>query len=156
LLTYMELSIKLCQNAFYHMYLSKLQFYYCEQTQWPRKLLRRTTFNLGCFRGLVYYHHSRKHSSIHTDMVLEEPRILHLDLKVARGRQYPGWSLSINKISKPTCRVMYFLQQSHTYSNKATPPNSTTPSGPSTQTHESMGAKPIQITTFHSLVSIGL
>ena len=35
------------------------------------------------FRGLVYYHHGRKYGSMQADMVLEEPRILHLDLKAA-------------------------------------------------------------------------
>ena len=33
-----------------------------------------------------------------------------------------------------------FLQQGHTYSNEATPPNSTTHYGSSIQTHESLGA----------------
>ena len=37
--------------------------------------------------------------------------------------------------------------QWHTFSNKATPPNSVTPYSPSIQTHESMGIIPIQITT---------
>jgi hypothetical protein len=33
------------------------------------------------FRGLVHYHHGRKHGSIQSDMMLEkEPRILHLDI----------------------------------------------------------------------------
>jgi hypothetical protein len=37
------------------------------------------------FRGLVYYHHSRKHGSIQADMVLEkELRVLHLDSKATR------------------------------------------------------------------------
>ena len=34
------------------------------------------------------------------------------------------------------------LQQDHTYSNKATLPNSTTPYGPNIQTHESIGESP--------------
>ena len=40
------------------------------------------------FRGSVYYHHGRKHGSIQTDMVLEEPMDLHLDPKAARGRLF--------------------------------------------------------------------
>jgi hypothetical protein len=36
---------------------------------------------------LVHYYHSRKHSSIQVDMVLEKkPRVLHLDPKDARRR----------------------------------------------------------------------
>ena len=35
------------------------------------------------------------------------------------------------------------LQEGHTHSKKATPPNSAIPYGPSIQTHESVGAKPI-------------
>jgi hypothetical protein len=35
------------------------------------------------FRGLVYYCHGEKHGSIQAD-VLEELRVLHLDLKVSR------------------------------------------------------------------------
>ena len=45
-------------------------------------------------------------------------------------------------MSFPQCH-----KQDHTYSNKSIPPNSATPYGPSIQTHESMGAKPIQATT---------
>ena len=37
------------------------------------------------FRGLVHYHHGRKHGTDQADMVLEkELRVLHLDLKTAR------------------------------------------------------------------------
>ena len=36
------------------------------------------------FRDSVHYHHGGKHGSMHIDLVLEEPRVLHLDLK---GRQ---------------------------------------------------------------------
>jgi hypothetical protein len=36
------------------------------------------------FRGIVYYHHGRKHGSMQADMVLEkELRVLHLDLQTA-------------------------------------------------------------------------
>jgi hypothetical protein len=37
------------------------------------------------FRGLVHYHHCRKHGGMQADMVLEEElRVLHLGLKAAR------------------------------------------------------------------------
>jgi hypothetical protein len=36
------------------------------------------------FKGSVHYHHRRKHGSMQADMVLEEPRVLHLDLTAAR------------------------------------------------------------------------
>jgi hypothetical protein len=35
-------------------------------------------------RGLVHYHHDRKHGGIQTDVVLEkEPRVLYLDQRAA-------------------------------------------------------------------------
>ena len=44
------------------------------------------------FRGLVHYHHSRKHGSIQADMVLEkELRVLHLDPQAAEGDCVPHW-----------------------------------------------------------------
>jgi len=30
------------------------------------------------FRGSVHYHHGGKHGRVQADMVLEEPRVLHL------------------------------------------------------------------------------
>lgn len=36
------------------------------------------------FSSLVHYHHGGKHGSVQADMVLEEPRVLCLDLKAAR------------------------------------------------------------------------
>jgi hypothetical protein len=38
------------------------------------------------FRGLVFYHHGGKHGSMQADMVLELPRVLHLNLKAAMQR----------------------------------------------------------------------
>ena len=38
------------------------------------------------FRGSVHCHHGGKHGSMQADMVLEEPRALHLDLKADRRR----------------------------------------------------------------------
>jgi hypothetical protein len=39
-------------------------------------------------RGSVYYHHAGKQGSMQADMVLEEPRVLHLDLQ-ATSRKLP-------------------------------------------------------------------
>ena len=42
------------------------------------------------FRGLVHYHHGRKHGSVQADMVLEkELRVLHLDLQAAGTKSEP-------------------------------------------------------------------
>jgi len=39
------------------------------------------------FRGSVYYHRDGgKHGSVQADLVLEEPRVLHLGLKAAGRR----------------------------------------------------------------------
>ena len=63
-----------------------------------------------------------KHGSVQAGMVLEELRVLPLVRKVARLRLTPmwlgGWSPS------PPSRVINFLQEGHTYSSKATSPNS--------------------------------
>jgi hypothetical protein len=65
---------------------------------------------------------------------------------------HTGWSLSIYDTSKPTSIVSHFLQQGHSYSNKATPPNSATLYEPSIQIHESMRAIAIQTTSLLSLL----
>jgi hypothetical protein len=72
-----------------------------------------------------------EHGSIQSGMVLEEPRILHLDQKAAEGDSLPHWVELEHRISKPTPTMMNFLQQGHTHSNKATPPNSATSHRPS-------------------------
>ena len=78
------------------------------------------------FQGSVHYHHARIHWSIQADMVLEkELRILHLDLKAARKKTV--FQASRRGVSNPTPTMTHFLQQGHTYSNEATPPNSATP-----------------------------
>jgi hypothetical protein len=56
-----------------------------------------------------------------------------------------GSHVARRKVLKPTTTVTHFLPQDHTYSNKATHPNSATP-----------WTKHIQTITFHSLVPIGL
>jgi hypothetical protein len=38
------------------------------------------------FRGSVHCHHGGNHGIMEADLVLEEPRVLHLDLKAARRR----------------------------------------------------------------------
>jgi hypothetical protein len=46
-------------------------------------ILIKANISLGLaysFRGVAHYHHGRKHSSTQVDMVLEELRVLHLDL----------------------------------------------------------------------------
>jgi hypothetical protein len=51
------------------------------------------------FRGLVHYHHGGKHGRVWADMVLEEPRVLHLDPKAARRLSFhTGRSLSIEAL----------------------------------------------------------
>lgn len=85
-------------------------------------LIQENTYG---FRGLVHYHHCKKQA----DMALEkEPTVLPVDLQ-AEGLCHIGCSLSICKTSKPDPTVTHFLQQIHTLSNEATPPNSATPYG---------------------------
>jgi hypothetical protein len=62
------------------------------------------------FRGLVDYPYGRKHGGIQAYTVQEEPRVLLLNPQ------------------QQEVTVTHFLQQSHTYSNKDTPPN--VPIGP--------------------------
>jgi hypothetical protein len=38
------------------------------------------------YRGLVHYHHSRKHGNMQADVVEKELRVLHLVLKATRRR----------------------------------------------------------------------
>ena len=74
------------------------------------------------------------------DMVLEKKlRVLHLELAGSNRSLCPHWVwLSMGDLkAHPKCDC---LQQVHTYSNKATPPNSATP-------YELMGANYIQTTT---------
>jgi hypothetical protein len=37
-------------------------------------------------RGSVHYHHDGKHGNIQAYLILEEPRVLQLDVKAARSR----------------------------------------------------------------------
>jgi hypothetical protein len=81
--------------------------------------------------------------------------VLHLDLKATRRLLLPHWAEL--EPSKPAYTMTHFLQQGHTYSNKATPPNSVTSYGPSIQTREPMGAKTFQTATptFVTLPTLG-
>jgi hypothetical protein len=84
------------------------------------------------FRGLVLYHHGRKYGIMKADMVLEELRVLHLELKAARRRLsstssqeeilVPPLGEVAYETLKPTPTVTKFLRQGQTYTNKATPP----------------------------------
>jgi hypothetical protein len=93
------------------------------------------------FQRFSHYHHGWKHDSLQADIVLEEPRALHFDLKVARrtlssvGRQQetgiPHWAelecrdlkTCPHRDKLPSKRPQQ-LQQGHT------PPNSATSHGP--------------------------
>ena len=44
------------------------------------------------FRGLVHYHDGGKHDSMQADMVLEEPRVLHLDQQATEEDCMPYWA----------------------------------------------------------------
>jgi hypothetical protein len=71
-----------------------------------------------------------EHGIMQADLVLEKPRVLHLDLTAARRLSfYPGRSISKADLKAyPHSDTLPY--QSHTYSNKATLPNSTTSSEP--------------------------
>jgi hypothetical protein len=66
-------------------------------------------------------------------MMLEEQKVLYLDSEAARRRlSTPHWvELEHLKPQSPASTVTHLLQQGHTSSNKATPPNSVIPCGPS-------------------------
>ena len=68
-----------------------------------------------------------QHDGVQAGMVLEkELRFLHINPKAT------GSGLSIYETSKPSSTVTHFLQQGHTYSNKATIPNGVIPTSLST------------------------
>jgi hypothetical protein len=89
------------------------------------------------FSSSVHYQHGRKHGSVQEDKMQKEPRVLYLDPVRRRlshgqlgGGSLPQWAE--HRTSKPSYLVTYFLQQAHTHSNKATPPNSAVSHEPST------------------------
>jgi hypothetical protein len=65
------------------------------------------------FIDLVYYYHDRKKGSMQTNMVLEEPGVL-----------LGGDSDSTLGGTKSSLAQWHTSFNSHTYSDKATPPNS--------------------------------
>ena len=89
------------------------------------------------FRALVHYHYGGKHGTMQTDMVLEK-------------ELYTSWSAGSKEtfstlgrawaFSKSAYTVTHFLQQGHTSKEYC-------PYWLSIQTHESMGAIPIQSST---------
>lgn len=90
--------------------------------------------------------------SMAAGMVLEEPRVLHLGLQVAEG-DWPPQAVRRRLWFHTGCSLSFYMRpeslppQWHTSFNKATPPNSIPPCGPSIQTHESMSVKPIPTST---------
>jgi hypothetical protein len=97
------------------------------------------------FRGLIHYHHGGTQGSFQADMLLGEPRVLHLDPKAIRKRLafHTGCSLSLGDL------------KAHLH-NDALLPNKAPPIIPhllivpllmaKLETHESMEVKPIQTT----------
>jgi hypothetical protein len=81
--------------------------------------------------------------SMATCLVLEELRVLHFVQKAKH--ETTGFQAARRRASKPISKVTHFLQQSHIYSNKATPPSSITP-----------WANHIQTTTpiLHNVISV--
>jgi hypothetical protein len=68
------------------------------------------------FKGSLWYHHSRKLGSVQADLLLEEPRVPHLDPKVVKKRlsyrqleSLPHWAELGHKTSKPTPTGTHFL-----------------------------------------------
>jgi len=88
-----------------------LGFYCCEEIH-NQSNSYKETIKLGLaysFRDLVHHHHSGKLGSVQADLVLKEPRVLHLDPKAGRKRCSSagsqevglipsGWSLSIGNL----------------------------------------------------------
>jgi hypothetical protein len=67
------------------------------------------------FRGLVHYHHGRKHGSLQSDMVLEkELRVLHLDLQAAERERVTHCTWLAHLKPQNPYPVTHFLQQGHT------------------------------------------
>lgn len=82
------------------------------------------------------------------DMMLEkEPRVLHFVLQAAEGVCHTKPRLTTDENSNPCSTVTHIFQQSHTYSNKATSPNSEAPYVPNIHAHGSIWAIPIQTIT---------
>ena len=77
------------------------------------------------FRCFMHYHHSWKYGSVQAGMVLEEPRVLHHDLKSA-WRRLSSTSSQEETLFSHWAEIEHRRPQSlpkqwHTSSNKATP-----------------------------------
>jgi hypothetical protein len=92
------------------------------------------------FRGLAHYEHGGKHGRY--DAGGPESSIS----KSAGIRRRLCITLGL-KASKPTSSMTHFLQQVHTWANKAIPPNSATAYGASLQMHGFMVVTLSQTTT---------
>ena len=93
------------------------------------------SLKLACsFRGLVYYHHGGKYSSMQVEMVVKkELRVLHLDCWKEKGTVFhTGQGLSIGDL-KAHPNIATILLTRSGYAKKAIPPNGATPYEPSTQ-----------------------
>lgn len=80
-----------------------------------------------------YHHHCGKHGCVQAEMVLEELRVQHLDLKVPRRRITLARLEDVCEGSKSTPTVSHYLQQVQIYS-KDSAPNSVTLCEPNIQT----------------------
>jgi hypothetical protein len=98
------------------------------KTHHDQELLERPTFNWVWLTGSEVQSIIIKAGS--SAVSRQKLGVLHLHPKEAQSR------LAWRRVSKPTPTVTHSFQQGHTYSNKATPPNSATP-----------WTKQIQITT---------
>lgn len=81
---------------------------------------KKKALNWGCahnIKGLVHYHHGRKHHGIHGTAALVQNYILICRL---RERAW-AWRRLLKPQSPPP--VTCLLQQGHTYSDKSIPPN---------------------------------
>jgi hypothetical protein len=61
-----------------------------------------------CFRDSVHCHHGGKDVIMRTDLMLEEPRVLYLDLKAAKRRLFSAGSQEC--LSSALGTVTHFLQ----------------------------------------------
>jgi hypothetical protein len=88
-----------------------------------KAILIWTTFNWGWVQKFNPLLSRQEHGSVQAGMVPGKLRILYLHLKATRKTL----TSTLHRASKPTPTVTHFLQQGHTYSNKATPPNTAAP-----------------------------
>jgi len=90
-------------------------FHFKKEDTMTKAMLTNDNIELGLaysFKYLVHYHHGRKHGSLQSYMVLEEPRVLHLETE-ATGRDCSILGRVETSKLVSTCRNI--LQQGHTY-----------------------------------------